>query len=127
MVKNYADRVRKLENMGATTSDAQAAVDAEIEKEGKTKMKHTPGPWRVGDRFNTVFGPPNGNSSPEIIAYAHKGIRANATLIAAAPDMLVALQVWLDCLTHPNIPMSEATRLDLIILSKAAIAKAEGV
>jgi len=47
---------------------------------------HTPGPWRVGDAKVTVFGPPNGNPSPETIASIRKG--ANAALIAAAPDLL---------------------------------------
>ena len=37
----YKNRVRALENMGATTSDAQAAVDAELEKEGKNKMRES--------------------------------------------------------------------------------------
>ncbi len=57
---------------------------------------HTPGPWRTGDMFNTVFGPPNtsidGGPSPKTIATVQKGNKANARLIAAAPDLLAALQ-----------------------------------
>lgn len=30
---------------------------------------HTPTPWRIGDAGHTVFGPPNGNPSPKIVAY----------------------------------------------------------
>lgn len=56
------------------------------------KTGHTPGPWRTGDMYNTVFGPKNGNPCPEIIAYIHKGSRANARLIAAAPDLLEACE-----------------------------------
>ena len=54
-------------------------------------MKYTPGPWRTGDMFTTVFGPPNGDPCPEVIV---SGIRkrANARLIAAAPELLEALQ-----------------------------------
>lgn len=55
--------------------------------------KHTPGPWRTGDSFNTVFGPPNGNPAPEIIATVHKANRANAILIAATHDLLEACQL----------------------------------
>lgn len=54
-------------------------------------ISHTKGPWRTGDMFNTVFGPPNGNPSPEVVATINKGRRANARLIAAAPEMLEAL------------------------------------
>ncbi len=34
-------------------------------KKGKMTAQHTPGPWRIGDAGYTVFGPPNGNPSPE--------------------------------------------------------------
>ena len=44
--------------------------------------KHTEGPWRVGDAGATVFGPPNGNPAPEVVANVKK--KANARLIAAA-------------------------------------------
>ena len=95
MVKNYADRVRKLENMGATTSDAQAAVDAELEKEGKTKMKtkHTPGPWRVYSDGATTYVVTAGKlRESDCIATVSKGKEYRAALIAAAPDMLAALK-----------------------------------
>ncbi len=51
--------------------------------------QYTPGPWRVGDAGHTVFGPPNGNPSPESIALVRS--KDNARLIAAAPEMLEAL------------------------------------
>jgi len=65
---------------------------------------HTPGPWRIGDAGNTIFGPPNGNPSPERVATIHGGtsdqaavdrlniMKANARLIAAAPELLEALK-----------------------------------
>ncbi len=34
----------------------------------KTEVQHTPLPWRVGDAGRTVFGPPNENPSPKMIA-----------------------------------------------------------
>jgi hypothetical protein len=54
------------------------------------RVTHTPGPWRVGDARRTVFGPPNGNPSPETIADIRKP--CNAALIAAAPRMYDALK-----------------------------------
>ena len=56
------------------------------EKQG---TEHTPGPWRIGDAGHTVFGPPNGQPVPAIVA--SKLTRANARLIAASPDLLAAL------------------------------------
>jgi hypothetical protein len=64
------------------------------------RLSHTPGPWRVGDAGFTVFGPPNGNPSPETIAHmvtVRKG-PANARLIASAPDLLAALRETADLL-----------------------------
>lgn len=53
--------------------------------------KHTPGPWRVGDAGTAVFGPPNGNPSPETVA-ANIRTKANAQLISAAPELLDGLK-----------------------------------
>lgn len=54
---------------------------------------HTTGPWRVGDAGNTVFGPPNGQVSPQTICEVRViDHTANARLIAAAPDLLDALK-----------------------------------
>lgn len=39
-------------------------------------------PWRVGDAGFTVFGPSNGNPSPEVVAICRN--RKNATLIVNA-------------------------------------------
>jgi hypothetical protein len=53
-------------------------------------MAHTPGPWRIGDAGHTIFGPPNGSPCPEIIA--HGLTKANARLIASAPELLIECQ-----------------------------------
>ena len=62
---------------------------------------HTPGPWRIGT------APPNGEQAigtirGMMVAVATTGVGmeketlANARLIAAAPDLLDALRMWLD-------------------------------
>ena len=82
-------------------------------------MNHTPGPWTVGDDtqfMNQVeIWPAIGcayGSGPEVIANAH--------LIAAAPDLLEALQMVLDYLNTGDM-----RPLDLRKAS-AAITKARG-
>jgi hypothetical protein len=57
--------------------------------------KHTPGPWRIGDAGFTVFGPPKPGAFPETIATIKS--RANASLIATAPEMadiLADIVLW---------------------------------
>ena len=66
----------------------------------KTEQKHTPGPWQVGPVFDNDGQPeiiiehmtPRGNL---VVAVAIGGLRgqvANARLLAAAPELLEALQ-----------------------------------
>ena len=65
------------------------------------EMKHTPGPWRIGT------APPNGEQAigtirGMMVAVATTGVGmeketlANASLIAATPELLEALRMWLD-------------------------------
>lgn len=87
-------------------------------------QKHTPGPWRIGDAGQTVYGAKAEGEFPKVVADTSKSMtvgerRANARLIAAAPELLEALrdlqaqcQKW-----APTIDQSRA---------RAAIAKAEG-
>ena len=58
-----------------------------------TNTQHTPGPWRIGDAGFTVFGPPKPGALAETIAPVKS--RANARLIAAAPDMLEACRLFI--------------------------------
>jgi hypothetical protein len=54
-------------------------------------MKHTQGPWREGvDGNNRVYGPDAMGEATGLIAVVYKG-RGNIKLIAAAPDMYLAL------------------------------------
>jgi len=82
--------------------------------------KHTPGPWEVNfKKFNEVRA-----ENGAVVAECKKltslvGLQANARLIAAAPNLLEALQGLLNALpsatTHPAIRAA-----------RAAIAKATG-
>lgn len=72
-------------------------------------MKHTPGPWITDDHFSDDRHVMNGNGNgPAYIAKipltnsigirsdAYKSQEANARLIAAAPDLLAALQGFVE-------------------------------
>lgn len=63
-------------------------------------MNHTPGPWKLrndGPPFNDICGP-NGKIIATAFPHYHDPLKAiaiaeaNARLIAAAPEMLAALQ-----------------------------------
>ena len=67
--------------------------------------KHTPGPWEIKRHFDSCY---RYISAPEHIALAQvvwcveeeersPVCEANAHLIAAAPDLLEALEIALDC------------------------------
>ena len=95
---------------------------------------HTPGPWRAVKRagsytspFVIVDGSGSGIANLEGNQLNPTGTsigaaEANASLIAAAPELLEALRNLLD-LTWPSLDMGEQSVIDL---ARAAIAKAEG-
>ena len=75
-----------------------------------TDMTHTPGPWKFdkgldGYGFNTLWNPelrvevlaPNGQNGPDcaIVWMGEESSNADLVLIAAAPDLLAALQALL--------------------------------
>lgn len=80
------------------------------------KNTHTPGPWRIGDgessRVYLVNGPDGAIGE---VVYADARNPADARLIAAAPDLLAALEECVSTLRpyYRNI-------------ARAAIAKARG-
>ena len=65
---------------------------------------HTKGEWRIGDARHTVFGPPNGDPSPEIIAHLGRNFRGNGKLIQNAPVMAAMLA---DVLTDLRIQATQ--------------------
>jgi hypothetical protein len=92
-----------------------------------SEEKHTPGPWKIGTP------PPNGEQtigtqSGMMVAVAVTGVNfeqqtiANAKLIAAAPDLLEALQ----SIVASAEDGCSAINTRFLITAKAAIAKATG-
>lgn len=87
------------------------------------RASHTPGTWRVGDAGNTIFGPPNGNPSPETIA--RNVSRRYARLIAAAPELLEACESFIAKASVLG-PLQGATWHTEVQQARAAITKAKG-
>lgn len=102
--------------------------------------KWTAGPWRVGDAGTAVFGPKRDDGSlPQTVAVVSRAAlatdenRANARLIAAAPDMAEALK---ECAARLEMAASDANgRGDqedaagfarIATRARAALAKARG-
>ena len=100
------------------------------------EAKHTPGPWRVIDGQEVHAG----NSESRLIAECHAGHAperdANATLIAAAPDLLAALKVSLALLRVVQEAIRDQRDIPAALLDalppgglnalRAVLAKAEG-
>ena len=100
-----------------------------------TNAKHSPGPWRIGDAGNTVFGPPAGLPPVRIADLARTQNRiANARLIASAPALLEALKSAVSYL-EANRPKGNIREIfhqlneyenGVLKPARAAIAQAEG-
>lgn len=89
-----------------------------------TEAKHTPGPWAtdggdtvvaMGNQVVVTAPAPDGASFDEM--------KANARLIAAAPDLLEALQFMHDCVTAGLTPNFDGAQWGKVV---AAINKAQG-
>ena len=80
--------------MNQALSDYDAAYDHAQEQGANMidKAKHTPGPWDNRSRVLTVRHTASGDCIADIGGRCFNEDRANARLIAAAPDMLAALQ-----------------------------------
>jgi len=111
--------------------------------------EHTPGPWALDDKTGSLtwgdvsFGAPVGAGGFVVASYSVTTIprhqqaerltvehRANARLIAAAPDLLDVLgsidEACQQGLNSPDGAHWEAALLDIMALARAAIAKATG-
>jgi hypothetical protein len=93
-----------------------------------SEIKHTPGPWQL-KRFGAIF-----SSSGEYIvdlgiSRRYVNPEANARLIAAAPDLLEALEGCLAQLERDTELLYEGmphTEPEIIAIARTAIRKAKG-
>jgi len=91
------------------------------------KTQHTPGPWKINKKYSFSVETLSDGQGINIIAECSDpdGIRsagedsANAKLIAAAPDLLAALEAMIAKIDADKLPISCS-------LARAAIAKARG-
>lgn len=76
--------------------------------------EHTPGPWHIESGMNGGFeigAPQRGISGGLLVIAARSGhssmvneMRGNARLIAAAPELLAALERLADCVQRQRLP-----------------------
>ena len=90
---------------------------------------HTPGPWTVDPRTLAVYAPDrHGHAAAVRVAECGRTllpaaeIHANAALVAAAPDLLAALQ-WALSQIEDSLDPDHETALES---ARAAIARATG-
>ena len=95
-------------------------------------MMHTPGPWTVDPKTFAVYAPDR-HGHAAAVRVAQRGlaplpaaeIAANAALMAAAPDLLAALQALVGEADLGEIDQDDGTRA-LLAQARAAIARATG-
>lgn len=106
-----------------------------------SKTKHTPGPWRASlkskdsvrietdDNFNGYVATVGADDTEErngtIYEFVSKTGRANARLIAAAPELLEALKIVVTQLGEYK-DGDGAAKYHALNIARAAITKAEG-
>lgn len=95
--------------------------------------QHTPGPWAADFTSSAVrVSAPEGSWICKINWYSQlrKAMRdeaeANARLIAAAPDLLAALEVAHHALSHPTDGWKDEVENKALPIVSAAIAKTRG-
>ena len=93
---------------------------------------HTPGPWTVDPKTLAIYAPDrHGHAAAVRVAECGRTllpaaeIAANAALIAAAPDLLAALQALVGEADLGEIDNEDNARL-LLDWARAAIARATG-
>ena len=93
--------------------------------------KHTPGPWKVEQRFSGNRFIHSDNSQSPICGVSFVGIgievdesKANADLIAAAPELLEAADAAIDAIADERA--DAAYKAEVVAMLRAAIAKATG-
>lgn len=100
-------------------------------KKSEKRPQHTPGPWTAKGQ---VVSCSKGvvvevESYPDETAEEHEAVRADARLIAAAPDLLAVVKKWIELRDGGPMGLTGAgewlTRLEAA--GRLALAKARGV
>lgn len=87
---------------------------------------HTPGPWAYEPQ---AYHPDRIFAGCKLIATAHGDsaeTEANAALIAAAPELLAALEMFLEDFDKPLSSIGIRIRVESVDKARAAIAAAKG-
>lgn len=103
-----------------------------MKEQDTTQTNHTPGPWVINYHAGLneyIIGPGKGlHIAPVLAGSGRPDAKANATLMAAAPDLLAALEA-LTPLAHDMHISHQMGKFDswAIDAAEAAIAKARGL
>jgi len=102
-----------------------------------TEAKHTPGPWKLGEDGHMIYGTnPRGhiasvyhNIKGNMIASDDecKQAHSNARLIAAAPELRLTLEEFVNVIDGFNSKQPNPLFDSMIKRGRAMLAKAEGV
>ena len=93
-----------------------------------TTLAPTPGPWTVyNNRVCVWVYAPDGKPVCKADDAVRIEARANATIIAAAPDLLAALRALTDWGREFTSPTDANSPHALLVAACAAIARAEGI
>lgn len=94
-------------------------------------VSHTPGPWRFLERCGIItsdtaqIGKIGDWSNKELLRFSAERWKADASLIAAAPELLEALKLLLDAYGEAHA-LYDLGDCEGSIKARAAIEKAEG-
>jgi len=89
------------------------------------KNQHTPGPWAVSPYMNITSRNGTVAKTEQMPGNDEAERKANAHLIAAAPDLLSALREMMSVFQDHEQYDEESA--EVVSIARAAIAKAEGV
>jgi hypothetical protein len=106
--------------MTPSTNSTQVTKSRSRFKEGNmSEKKWTPGPWADIQGYVTCRG---GYNVATVKSHGTYEGKANANLIAAAPDLYEALESLIDAMQHPETDFL----CDEIGIARSALAKARG-
>lgn len=96
-----------------------------------SETKFTPGPWRAGlsiYKSQARVVADKGGRIADVFAYEEEQAKANAALIAAAPEMYDVLQHYFDLLEQANNgdAVAECKLFEDIVLIEQVLMKARG-